>query len=405
MKKAKRLIAGLLVFCIATVSMGSENMLAANYTCANYVECGKEGDCYEVVCDNAPLRDSPGKQGKVLAYLSRGKLICVTRDVRNRYGNLWKVVTYTDNSGHRGEAYIYSENCLQHKFHAFQPMLRSNIGSLEVCTVCGYATAAVGAEVESCDLRCVANQMVKGDYADEDTTFWGLVARIAVGEIPVIGTASDIRDLVYDCTHNAGVLTIGTDLLALVPLIGALKFLAKTDNIKLVAQHGDEALRYSDEFVETVRWGKWEDYQHVKREVVVGGTKRAEEHAIIGKFYYTEHAVKEFQPSQKGVPKEVFKWVEGKDGVKYVKDYQTRGISPTYINDILENGVANGTAVKIAPGTKGVSNFKKLTETDYTVYASGSLDILVDESTNTVVSVIEKGRNNRDFAEIYRKFK
>ena len=277
---------------------------------------------------------------------------------------------------------------MEHKFHTFIPILTTDTGSVEVCLVCGYAEAKYYSDnlSASCDLACVADQAVRGDYS-EQTTFWGLVARIAVGEVPFAGTAADIRDLVYDSTHDPKAVVIGADLLAFVPLIGAAHYLSKADDISLVGK----GIKYADSAetsLHKIPWGRWSDYEKV--------AMNGKEYAKIGDFLYTEHAVNEFIPSY--IQKATYRFSGHTGDV-------ARGISPSYIQYALTDGVVNGTTIRVASGDTRYASLIKdgiVRDSSYTVFATGSVDIIVDESNNTIVTVITTNRSASEFSELIK---
>lgn len=219
------------------LSSTASSTTSGSYVCKTFEECTSGGICYEVIKDNAPLRAANNNKGKVLANLKQGQLLRVKKIEKNSKGNKWAVVEYINASGKTAKAYMYTGNIRQHTEHTFATLLDSSNGTVQVCMVCGHAVVTSGSKKSTCDLMCVADQAVRGDYADSNTTFWGLVGRVAVGEIPVAGTAADVRDLVYDLTHDPSVFIVGVDLLALLPLIGSMKYLSKMDNLK----YADEA--------------------------------------------------------------------------------------------------------------------------------------------------------------------
>jgi len=208
------------------------------YVCTSYEECTSGGTCYEVTKDNAPLRAADHNKGTVLARLKKGQLLRVKKIRKNSKGNKWAVVEYIRADHKTAWAYMYTGNITKHTSHDYMTVLEGKNGTLKICMICGYGVASSGQQKESCDLMCVADQAVRGDYADNNPSFWGLVARVAVGEIPFAGTAADIRDLVYDATNDPNALYIGLDLLALIPIVGSLKYLSHMDNLK----HADTAV-------------------------------------------------------------------------------------------------------------------------------------------------------------------
>ncbi|MFR4987279.1 MAG: DNA/RNA non-specific endonuclease [Lachnospirales bacterium] len=68
------------------------------------------------------------------------------------------------------------------------------------------------------------NQIVKGSYAGDETNLLGTLGEIAVGCIPIVGQAADVREIVYDIQNwewkwsNAGDLAL--DVIGFIPLVG-----------------------------------------------------------------------------------------------------------------------------------------------------------------------------------------
>ena len=71
------------------------------------------------------------------------------------------------------------------------------------------------------DAAQIVEQAVKGNYSD-DVTLAGVVAEILVGEIPFVGTAADVRDVVADIQNGAGFWTTAIDVAALIPVAGGI---------------------------------------------------------------------------------------------------------------------------------------------------------------------------------------
>ena len=184
---------------------------------------------------------------------------------------------------------------------------------MDFCSVCGVAKAVAENQAVTCGLTCIADQTVKGSFSSYDPTIVSVIAQIIVGEIPGVGTFADARDLVGDIMNGESAWVIAADVVALFPLVGAVKF---ADELSFVARNADEAksLKY-------LPWGRWEDYDKVVRD--------GQEYVKLGDFYYSHHAVDEFTPA----------YIKSNkiNGVEH-----SRGISPTYINYILTKGVEDG---------------------------------------------------------------
>ena len=353
-----------------------------NFTCKNYADCNVGGECYEVLEDNVRVREAPEKYSNIIGYVSSSNLVKVKYFVTNNSGNTWAAIGYTDSDGEK-EAYIYSERIALHKNHQMLSVACTKNGDISTCIVCGYSVATYNdgttSETVECDLMCIADQAVLGDYYD-NTTFWGLAARILVGELPGLGTAADVRDFVYDLTHGGNIVNLGLDAMALLPLVGAAKYSASLDNLKFTGKVADT--------ITSLPWKEWKDYE----KVIKNGT----EYAKIGDFLYTEEAVNHF------VPKSMLHYVT-RDTFTGVKLDEARGVSPTYIQYVLKEGIKDGSTIKIASGdsrfaeliNKGIVKNSK-----YTVFSNGSLDVITDG--NIVVTVITTKRTTLDYLEIVK---
>lgn len=376
----------LLVTCFTYVSADE----AYDLTCTDYADCNVNGTCYEVVEDNVRVRDAPSKSAETLGYVSSINLVSVKGFVTNDAGNDWAIIGYTDDSGEH-EAYIYSERLALHQTHQMLESLTTEAGNVSICVVCGYsvATSYEDNETAECDLKCVADQALLGNYSG-NATFWGLVSRIIVGELPFAGTAADVRDLVYDLTNNGSALDITMDVAALLPLIGAVKYAAKLDDLKYLKK-SSHAFKYSDDIakpIEKITWGAWEDYEHVSK----GGRT----YAKIGDFLYTKEAVNHF------VPKSILHYVP-RDTLSGVVLDEARGVSPAYIQHVLKAGIADGSTIKVAAGDTRFTDLVKrgvIKDSKYTVFCSGSLDVITDD--DVVVTVITTKRTTNEYLEIVK---
>ena len=88
-------------------------------------------------------------------------------------------------------------------------------------------------------------QVIGGDFSGE-VTIQGTVGEVAVGFIPGVGTAADIRDLAYDVSHwewsGTHFIRVGIDIIAFIPLGDIAKGVGNTvDGIGDVAKHMDDA--------------------------------------------------------------------------------------------------------------------------------------------------------------------
>ncbi len=92
------------------------------------------------------------------------------------------------------------------------------------CKYCGYSTKGY--------LETAVEQAVKGDFSD-DSNAAGITGQILIGEIPIIGTIADIRDLIASDSPESFLL----NLAAFIPGVGALKY---SDEIAVVLKHSDD---------------------------------------------------------------------------------------------------------------------------------------------------------------------
>ena len=93
-----------------------------------------------------------------------------------------------------------------------------------VCTKCGYLNKKEeDNSFLELDAEQIISEVVLGNYS-EDISAAGLVGEILVGEIPYVGTAADIRDLVADIQNGENIGTIIIDAAAIVPFVGLIKY-------------------------------------------------------------------------------------------------------------------------------------------------------------------------------------
>lgn len=352
---------------------------AADYTCSDYAVCTADGaEIYIITKNNCPIREEPHNEGKIVGRGQVGQLLSVNRVFWTVKMARWAELNVY---GSDEKLYIHIDNCEPHIKHDYINALTTNKGFVDFCAICGVAQAFAEGESASCDLTCISDQAVKGSFSNYNTSFASVVAQMIVGEIPGIGTIADARDVVGDIMTGQPAHVIAADCMALLPLLGMLKY---TDDLSTVAKNADDlpllakkfddlasVAKKSDDLastakkVEYIPWGKWSDYN----KAVVNG----EEVAEIGDFYYKRHAVDEFlNPSiQTNLQR-------SKNGglVEH-----SRGVPPSYINWVLTEGLKNGTTIAGKPYVKnGLERIK---------YSNGSLDVVV-EAGNVIVTIITK---------------
>lgn len=349
-KKIVRLMSTLLAVISIITCIPAEAM-AADYTCSSYTDCTKNGGkIYVITKNNCPIRAEAHNEGKIVARAKEGQLISVTRVFRTA-----KLTRWCEIKVGKKKYYIYTGNCEEHNVHSYIDVLTTDKGKVSFCAVCGLAKADAKNKSATCDLKCVGDQALKGSFSKEEGNFASVVAQIAVGEIPFVGTAADIRDVVGDVMTGEPAWVIALDCVALVPLVGAVKYADEIDNLKYIDNISKTAKK-----VDNIPWGKWSDYAKKKID--------GKEYAKIGNFYYTKHSVDSFlNPSIQTN--------------QIAKVEHSRGIPPSYVNWVLTEGIANGTTSASKPYVKNGAKRVK--------YTNGSLEVVV-ESGNIVVSIFSK---------------
>ena len=329
----------------------------SDFTCDNYAECTENGaKIYMITKNNCPIRKEPHNKGEVVARGQKGQLISVSKVFWTKKMTRWCEINVI---GSKQKLYIYIDNCQPH-VHSYVTLLSNDKGYVNYCAMCGIAVAKADKQAAACDFTCVVDQAVKGSFSAKDSTFAGVLAQIVAGEL--LGPIADARDLVGDILKGESGWIIATDLMALIPLVGALKY---SDELVVLGKNSDKA-KHLDDFAKAgkkagqIPWGKWSDYTKVR----ING----KEYAKIGKFHYTKHAVDEFMnPS---IQTNLVKGVE-----------HSRGIPPSYVNWVLTTGVENGTTKIGKPYYRNGAQRVK--------YSNGSLEIIV-EAGNIVVTIIPK---------------
>ena len=104
------------------------------------------------------------------------------------------------------------------------------------CMKCGYKDKSY--------LEVAIEQAIAGDFSNNSNAA-GTGAQVLIGEIPVIGTIADIRDLIASDSPEDFLF----NLAAFVPGVGALKY---TDEVHTVVKHSDDVLRYTDDEIKAL---------------------------------------------------------------------------------------------------------------------------------------------------------
>lgn len=313
---------------------------AVDYTCSSYEECTEGGaEVYIITKDNCPIRTEPNGDAKVAARGKTGQLISVSDVFRTKRFTKWAKINVI---GSNDVLYCHIDNIERHSKHAFVRILDTNKGYLDFCSVCGYSTAKSDKEVQSCNLACVADQALWGNLSDYNPSFWGVVAQIIVGEIPGVNVLTDARDLIGDILNGENLGVVLLDAAALLPLVGALKY---ADELSFITKNADE-FHDAAKKTEYLPWATWKEYPKVKRD--------GQEFVKLGDFYYSHHAVDEFTPA--------FVKSNKINGLEH-----SRGLSPTYVNWILTDGVAEGVTI-VSDARDGCKS-----------YTNGIFEIIVDK--------------------------
>lgn len=355
-----RMIALVLVLC-SIIGLGVPAYAAENdYSCSNYTDCTANGtEIYIVTKDGCPIREEPHNKGKIYARAEKGQLLAVKRVFWTIKMTRWcELKTDTGKS-----LYIHIDNCAP-EVHSFITLLENDTGYVDYCAICGVAKAVVNSEAAMCDFTCVADQTLKGSFSDYNPSFASVLGQIIAGE--VMGPVADGRDLVGDIMNGEPGWIVAMDLVAFIPIIGALKY---SDEIAILGKNGDEialGARNAGDIAsvgkksEKIIWGTWDDYD----KVWVNG----EEYAQIGDYKYYKHAVDEFlNPSIQ---------TNQINGVEH-----SRGVPPSFVNWMLTEGRELGTTRVVKEEIK--NGAKRVT------YANGSLWVSV-ENGDTVVTIMTK---------------
>ena len=208
--------------------------------------------------------------------------------------------------------------------------------------------------------------MIFGNFS-EKVTIYGVVGQIAVGEIPGIGTAADIRDITADFVNwkwswgHVGATAL--DMIGLIPVVGALKY---SDEISGIAAKGvklsdganeilTDALKHADDASDVV--SKSDEIGDVVKKAL---TKHADEvgdvtKAVTKNYDDVVKAVKHPEIFSEGALEHVFKGTKGR-GFHYegLSDDTSKVVEITRFpdaNGVYEAMVEIGGKVKKTPST------------------------------------------------------
>lgn len=334
-----------------------------NYSCANFSDCTSNGgDIYIVTKNNAPIRKASNNKGEIVAYAKLNELVSVKRIFTTSKNTKWAEINVDGGSS----LYIYTGNIKAHKTHTFISSAQTDAGIIEFCGECGYAQAVTANKMATCNLACVMNHAALGEFSTEENSFFSVAAEVLVGEIPIIGSAADIRDIIGSIAMKKSIFEIALNCAALLPLVGMFKY---SDEIGLIGKHADD-IADSAKKVSKIPWLKWSEYPKV--------SMNGKEYAKIGDFYYTEHAVSGFlNPSIQTnyIRQQQFSYLQG--AWKGLTEH-SRGVPPSYVNYILTEGVENGTTKIAKEAGEGLNRYR---------YTSGTVDVIV-EDVNKIVTII-----------------
>mgnify|MGYP004462037859 FL=1 len=209
-------------------------------------------------------------------------------------------------------------------------------------------------------------QVIFGNFS-EKVTIYGVVGQIAVGEIPGIGTAADIRDITADFVNwkwswgHVGATAL--DMIGLIPVVGALKY---SDEISGIAAKGvklsdganeilTDALKHADDASDVV--SKSDEIGDVVKKAL---TKHADEvgdvtKAVTKNYDDVVKAVKHPEIFSEGALEHVFKGANG-GGFHYegLSDATSKVVEITKFpdaNGVYEAMVEVGGKVKKQPST------------------------------------------------------
>ena len=209
-------------------------------------------------------------------------------------------------------------------------------------------------------------QVIFGNFS-EKVTIYGVVGQIAVGEIPGIGTAADIRDITADFVNwkwswgHVGATAL--DMIGLIPVVGALKY---SDEISGIAAKGvklsdganeilTDALKHADDASDVV--SKSDEIGDVVKKAL---TKHADEvgdvtKAVTKNYDDVVKAVKHPEIFSEGALEHIFKGANG-GGFHYegLSDATSKVVEITKFpdaNGVYEAMVEIGGKVKKTPST------------------------------------------------------
>lgn len=239
----KKIVSMFLVFALFFALLSVPHVSASDYSCRDYEECSRNGaQVYIITKENCAIRNKPSNSGKIVTRGHVGALVSVKKVFRTSKLTKWCELQTSDGS----TLYIHIDNVSHHKVHEYVYVYNNTNGFLQMCHICGHMKAVSGRSVATCDLKCVGDQAIKGSFSRYDPSFTSIAANIAIGEIPIVGQIADIRDLIGDILNGERAWVIGVDLLAVLPLLGALKY---TDELAFISKHTDDFtnVKYADD--------------------------------------------------------------------------------------------------------------------------------------------------------------
>ena len=112
----------------------------------------------------------------------------------------------------------------------------------DICIECGYQRN-FNESVES-----VINQVILGDISEESTPI-GLVGEVLLGELPIVGTLADVRDLTNSIVNYESPADVILNASGIFPIIGSVKY---TDEVYTITKHSEDISDILDETSEEV---------------------------------------------------------------------------------------------------------------------------------------------------------
>lgn len=261
----------------ATVTTTEKNNDTGNFVCVDYESCTSNGSkIYIITEDNCPIREQSNSLGRVASRARKGQLISVKRVFWT-----WRLTRWAELNvpGSDKPYYIYIGNCEEHIIHEFVEAVTTDAGKISYCVVCGVALAETQNKTVSSELLSIGEQVLLGSFSDEQASFISIAAQISVSEIPYVGAAADLRDVIGDIMTGQSAEVIVLDSLALAPFVAMFK---SVDEIVLITKNQDELLAAFKKTGKLADIGKYTALKLVKTNLSVDEFSKAKK---LGKSY------------------------------------------------------------------------------------------------------------------------